>query len=127
MHVKNKDGVLVMKQKLSLAQQNNRLTVDEGVETTTGEQDGNRLRLLANKPAKSRFDVKQEAEEPQVEEAKETRRQRKRRSRWAADNEEKIVVPGMSTNVPSKLNPLQQKIYVLQLQVEDCTRRLLPG
>ena len=124
MNTKNKQGLVVMRQKLSLAQQNNRLTIDDGIASSSGAQEAAKLKLLSSgppiqKPEKSRFDnVKKEAGGSKEE------RRRKRRSRWAADAEEKITVPGMSTNVPSKLNPLQQKLYVLQLQVEDCTRRL---
>ena len=117
-------GLLRMYKKNDLGQQQARLALSS--EQTDGKTEAAKLKILENrpiqKPSKSRFDkpaVKQEGETGNEKTTK-----RKRRSRWAQQDEEKVVVPGMSTNVPSKLNPLQQKLYVLQLQIEDCTRRL---
>ncbi|KAM7538556.1 hypothetical protein Aperf_G00000047503 [Anoplocephala perfoliata] len=54
-------------------------------------------------------------------------RPRKRRSRWSNANEDKTYVPGMPTQLPPNLTPDQEKMYILQLQIEDITRRLKTG
>ena len=77
------------------------------------------------KPKKSRFnDVAQvEVKEESTREG----RKRKRKSRWINDEDDKSVVPGMPATVPMDLDPMQQKMYVLQLQIEDATRKLRTG
>ncbi|KAH9281449.1 Splicing factor 1 [Echinococcus granulosus] len=54
-------------------------------------------------------------------------RPRKRRSRWSNANDDKTYVPGMPTQLPPNLTPAQEKMYILQLQIEDITRRLKTG
>ncbi|VUZ43970.1 unnamed protein product [Hymenolepis diminuta] len=54
-------------------------------------------------------------------------RPRKRRSRWSKADEDKTYVPGMPTQLPPNLTPDQEKMYILQLQIEDLTRRLKTG
>lgn len=45
----------------------------------------------------------------------------KRKSRWDV---EKVVIPGMPTILPENLTPDQERIYLLQLQIEELTIRL---
>ncbi|BFZ18030.1 hypothetical protein BsWGS_21069 [Bradybaena similaris] len=52
---------------------------------------------------------------------------KKRRSRWNTDNDDKIVIPGMPTVLPPNLTESQQRLYVLQLQIEEITRKLRSG
>ncbi|KAL3310207.1 Splicing factor 1 [Cichlidogyrus casuarinus] len=58
-------------------------------------------------------------------ESREERRARKRKSRW--QETDKSFVPGMPTQIPSNLTPEQEKMYIIQLQIEDYTRRLRTG
>lgn len=48
-------------------------------------------------------------------------RKRERKSRWSTT---KSFVPGMPTVLPSDLTDSQQKQYLLQLEIEDATRKL---
>nr|VZI34583.1 unnamed protein product [Spirometra erinaceieuropaei] len=52
---------------------------------------------------------------------------RKRRSRWSTLETDKTYVPGMPTQLPPNLTPQQEKMYILQLQIEDISRRLKSG
>lgn len=45
----------------------------------------------------------------------------KRKSRWDC---EKVVIPGMPTILPDNLTPEQERLYLLQLQIEELTLRL---
>jgi len=45
----------------------------------------------------------------------------KRKSRW---EEEKVVIPGMPTILPADLTPEQERIYLVQLQIEELTLRI---
>uniref|UniRef100_A0A5S6R3I7 Splicing factor 1 n=1 Tax=Trichuris muris TaxID=70415 RepID=A0A5S6R3I7_TRIMR len=51
---------------------------------------------------------------------------RRRKSRWSKEGE-KAFVPGMPTALPMNLTEEQQKLYLLQLQIEDITRKLRTG
>ncbi|KAH9361336.1 hypothetical protein HPB48_006898 [Haemaphysalis longicornis] len=51
-------------------------------------------------------------------------RRRKRRSRWCCDEKEKVFIPGMPTVLPTNLDPNQERAYLLQLQIEELSRRL---
>lgn len=53
-------------------------------------------------------------------------RPRKKKSRWATETI-KTVVPGMPTTMPTNLTPQQEKAYIVQLQIEDITRKLKSG
>ncbi|XP_059147473.1 splicing factor 1-like [Physella acuta] len=53
-------------------------------------------------------------------------RKKKRRSRWNTD-EDKIIIPGMPTVIPANLSELQQRQYVVHLQIEEITRKLRTG
>ncbi|XP_035227096.1 splicing factor 1-like isoform X2 [Stegodyphus dumicola] len=58
---------------------------------------------------------------------KERERKRKRRSRWGGDEKEKVFIPGLPTVLPNNLNPQQERAYLLQLQIEEISRRLRTG
>jgi splicing factor 1 len=45
----------------------------------------------------------------------------RRKSRW---DDEKVVIPGMPTILPENLTPEQERLYLLQLQIEELTLRL---
>lgn len=53
-------------------------------------------------------------------------RPRKKKSRWATETV-KTVVPGMPTTMPTNLTPQQERAYIVQLQIEDITRKLKSG
>jgi len=66
-------------------------------------------------------------EEPNKEESREERR-KKRKSRWGgADGTEKTFIPGMPTMMPQGLSQDQEEAYLLQLKIEDASRRLRTG
>ena len=48
-------------------------------------------------------------------------RRRLRKKKWS---EEKVEIPGISTNMPSGLTMEQQMIYMKQLEIEEVSRRL---
>lgn len=50
--------------------------------------------------------------------------QRKKRSRWAENETGRIYIPGLPTTLPPNLSKDQEKAYLLQLQIEEMTRRL---
>ncbi|XP_005102932.1 splicing factor 1 isoform X2 [Aplysia californica] len=54
-------------------------------------------------------------------------RKKKRKSRWNTDNDEKTVIPGMPTVIPSNLTESQQRQYVVHLQIEEISRKLRTG
>lgn len=54
-------------------------------------------------------------------------RRRKRRSRWGGSEHEKIFIPGMPTILPQNLNKDQEQAYLLQLQIEEVSRKLRSG
>ncbi|XP_074598503.1 splicing factor 1 [Brevipalpus obovatus] len=57
----------------------------------------------------------------------EPRRKRTRKSRWGGDENDKVIIPGMPTVLPTNLTPEQEKIYLVQLQIEEISRRLRTG
>ncbi|GFY45815.1 splicing factor 1 [Trichonephila inaurata madagascariensis] len=61
------------------------------------------------------------------EREKERERKKKRRSRWGGDEKEKVFIPGLPTVLPNNLNPQQERAYLLQLQIEEISRRLRTG
>ncbi|KAF8787325.1 Splicing factor 1 like protein [Argiope bruennichi] len=61
------------------------------------------------------------------ESEREKERKRKRRSRWGGDEKEKVFIPGLPTVLPNNLNPQQERAYLLQLQIEEISRRLRTG
>ncbi|XP_044262618.1 splicing factor 1 [Tribolium madens] len=56
-----------------------------------------------------------------------TTRKRKKRSRWAGGEHDKIFIPGMPTILPSGLDKNQEQAYLLQLQIEEVSRKLRSG
>merc|ERR1719454_1326452 len=63
-----------------------------------------------------------------TEEERREERRRKRKSRWGgADGTEKTFIPGMPTMLPQGLNKDQEEAYLLQLKIEDASRRLRTG
>ncbi|TNN19966.1 Splicing factor 1 isoform 2 [Schistosoma japonicum] len=52
---------------------------------------------------------------------------RKRKSRWSAAETDRIFIPGMPTQLPPNLTPQQERVYIIQLQIEDMSRRLKSG
>ncbi|KRZ54239.1 Splicing factor 1 [Trichinella nativa] len=60
------------------------------------------------------------------ENAEATAGSRKRKSRWGKEGE-KAFVPGMPTAIPMNLTKEQEIAYLLQLQIEDVTRKLRTG
>ncbi|XP_050304239.1 splicing factor 1 [Anthonomus grandis grandis] len=54
-------------------------------------------------------------------------RRRKRRSRWGGSEHEKIFIPGMPTILPPNLDKDQEAAYLLQLQIEEVSRKLRSG
>ncbi|XP_033744367.1 splicing factor 1-like isoform X1 [Pecten maximus] len=58
----------------------------------------------------------------------ESDRKKKRKSRWATDTEvDKTVIPGMPTVIPTGMSTIQEKQYLLHLQIEEISRRLRTG
>jgi len=65
-----------------------------------------------------------------VQPEKESReeRRRKRKSRWGGqETTEKTFIPGMPTMMPQGLSKDQEEAYLLQLKIEDASRRLRTG
>uniref|UniRef100_G1Q419 Splicing factor 1 n=1 Tax=Myotis lucifugus TaxID=59463 RepID=G1Q419_MYOLU len=55
-------------------------------------------------------------------------RRKRKRSRWNQDTmEQKTVIPGMPTVIPPGLTREQERAYIVQLQIEDLTRKLRTG
>ncbi|CAB1351799.1 unnamed protein product [Coregonus sp. 'balchen'] len=52
----------------------------------------------------------------------------RKRSRWSSETpDQKTVIPGMPTVIPPGLTRDQEKAYIVQLQIEDLTRKLRTG
>ncbi|KAF6020048.1 hypothetical protein EB796_021641 [Bugula neritina] len=54
-------------------------------------------------------------------------KKKKRRSRWANDEADKTFIPGMPTTLPADATDEQKEQYLLQLQIEESSRRLRSG
>ncbi|XP_072887350.1 splicing factor 1 isoform X1 [Hemitrygon akajei] len=53
---------------------------------------------------------------------------RRKRSRWSNEtSDQKTVIPGMPTVIPPGLTREQERAYIVQLQIEDLTRKLRTG
>uniref|UniRef100_A0A182LT54 Splicing factor 1 helix-hairpin domain-containing protein n=1 Tax=Anopheles culicifacies TaxID=139723 RepID=A0A182LT54_9DIPT len=57
----------------------------------------------------------------------ESSRRRKKKSRWAGGDHDKTFIPGMPTVLPSTLTADQQEAYLVQLQIEEISRKLRTG
>ncbi|XP_061704251.1 splicing factor 1 [Cydia pomonella] len=55
------------------------------------------------------------------------RRARRRRTRWTGGAHDKTFIPGLPTALPSTLTPQQEEQYLLQLQIEEVSRKLRSG
>ncbi|KAL5274424.1 SF1 family protein [Megaselia abdita] len=54
-------------------------------------------------------------------------RSKKKKSRWGGTEHDKTFIPGMPTILPSTLDPTQQEAYLVQLQIEEVSRKLRTG
>ncbi|XP_055677429.1 splicing factor 1 [Lutzomyia longipalpis] len=61
------------------------------------------------------------------QEATSEERRRKRKSRWAGGDHDKTFIPGMPTILPASLSADQQEAYLVQLQIEEISRKLRSG
>uniref|UniRef100_A0A673KHD1 Branchpoint-bridging protein n=1 Tax=Sinocyclocheilus rhinocerous TaxID=307959 RepID=A0A673KHD1_9TELE len=53
---------------------------------------------------------------------------KRKRSRWSSETpDQKTVIPGMPTVIPPGLSRDQERAYIVQLQIEDLTRKLRTG
>ncbi|KAG5844154.1 hypothetical protein ANANG_G00158510 [Anguilla anguilla] len=52
----------------------------------------------------------------------------RKRSRWSSETpDQKTVIPGMPTIIPPGLTREQERAYIVQLQIEDLSRKLRTG
>ncbi|RZF36926.1 hypothetical protein LSTR_LSTR004614 [Laodelphax striatellus] len=72
----------------------------------------------------SRDSYKRESDS--VDRDREERRKR-RRSRWGGDEKDKAFILGMPTVLPTNLSKEQEEAYLLQLQIEEVSRKLRTG
>lgn len=54
-------------------------------------------------------------------------RRRKKKSRWAGGDHDKTFIPGMPTILPAGMTQDQQEAYLVQLQIEEISRKLRTG
>lgn len=80
------------------------------------------LQKMTSNGDSDRYGFKREAEDSSRDD-----RRRKRKSRWGGDENDRVVIPGMPTILPPNLSKEQEKIYLLQLQIEEISRRLRIG
>ncbi|XP_055054864.1 splicing factor 1 isoform X2 [Misgurnus anguillicaudatus] len=53
---------------------------------------------------------------------------KRKKSRWSSETpDQKTVIPGMPTVIPPGLSRDQERAYIVQLQIEDLTRKLRTG
>ncbi|CAG5034063.1 unnamed protein product [Parnassius apollo] len=71
-------------------------------------------------------DDKEDGQGPPGETAAE-RRARRRRTRWMGSEHDKTFIPGLPTVLPSTLTREQEEQYLLQLQIEEVSRKLRSG
>ncbi|XP_066992891.1 splicing factor 1 [Anabrus simplex] len=68
-----------------------------------------------------------ESNKRESEAEKEERRQKRKKSRWGGDEKEKTFIPGMPTVLPTNLSKEQEEAYLVQLQIEEISRKLRTG
>ncbi|XP_004536583.1 splicing factor 1 [Ceratitis capitata] len=56
-----------------------------------------------------------------------TDRKRRKRSRWGGTENDKTFIPGMPTILPPTLDSAQQEAYLVQLEIEEISRKLRTG
>ncbi|XP_029404200.2 splicing factor 1 isoform X1 [Bactrocera dorsalis] len=54
-------------------------------------------------------------------------RKRRKRSRWGGTENDKTFIPGMPTILPPTLDSAQQEAYLVQLEIEEISRKLRTG
>ncbi|XKL67001.1 hypothetical protein PGB90_010421 [Kerria lacca] len=54
-------------------------------------------------------------------------KKKRRKSRWGAEETDKTFIPGLPTVLPTNLSKEQEEAYVLQLQIEEVSRKLRTG
>ncbi|XP_061386600.1 splicing factor 1 [Musca vetustissima] len=59
--------------------------------------------------------------------SQEGERKRRKKSRWGGTENDKTFIPGMPTILPPTLDPKQQEAYLVQLQIEEISRKLRTG
>jgi len=91
--------------------------LNQGSVVPLGSSQGERKRP-AERPVEreSRFDKKESREE----------RKKKRKSRWT-DETCKTFIPGLPTMIPTGMSKEQEEAYLLQLKIEEASRRLRSG
>ncbi|GAA6109556.1 splicing factor 1 isoform X2 [Tachysurus ichikawai] len=53
---------------------------------------------------------------------------KRKKSRWSSETpDQKTIIPGMPTVIPPGLSREQERAYIVQLQIEDLTRKLRTG
>jgi len=75
----------------------------------------------------SNVNIKREFDHDSSSNDSDAGKKKRRRSRWGNDDKEKAFIPGMPTVIPSNLSKNQEKAYLLQLQIEELSRRLRTG
>ena len=66
---------------------------------------------------------KREASPDSVESRSREERRRKRKSRWGGSENDRVLIPGLPTVMPSNLSPEQEKIYLREYLL-PCRLRL---
>ncbi|KAM9836711.1 splicing factor 1 isoform 4-T4 [Aulostomus maculatus] len=57
-----------------------------------------------------------------------SQKKQRKKSRWSSETpDQKTVIPGMPTVIPPGLTRDQERAYIVQLQIEDLTRKLRTG
>ncbi|KAG0205866.1 hypothetical protein BGX28_002601 [Mortierella sp. GBA30] len=78
-----------------------------------------------NSPAPGSYNSRNETTSDKKEDGTEEPK-RKRRSRWAAEDE-KVTIPGMPTALPTNMTPEQLEMFLLHTRLEEITRKLKTG
>ncbi|KDR15002.1 splicing factor 1-like [Zootermopsis nevadensis] len=68
-----------------------------------------------------------ESHKRETDAEREERKAKRRRSRWGGDEKEKTFIPGMPTVLPTNLSKEQEEAYLVQLQIEEISRKLRTG
>ncbi|KAG0365223.1 hypothetical protein BGZ54_006747 [Gamsiella multidivaricata] len=76
-------------------------------------------------PTVSTFPSKSDTSSAKIEDGSEEPR-RKRRSRWAAEDE-KVVIPGMPTALPTNMTQEQLDMFLLHTRLEEISKKLKSG
>ncbi|KAF9110798.1 hypothetical protein BGX27_005867 [Mortierella sp. AM989] len=77
-------------------------------------------------PTSSSFNLRNEAPSPAAKRDDGDEPKRKRKSRWAAD-EEKVTIPGMPTALPTNMSEEQLGMFILHTRLEEISQKLKTG